>query len=152
MAGGTGAFRIFPGVAEQVQRMARYIELQQLAHGAFDLLNARIAELEDAVAHVADQVIVLPETVRSLIQREVLAKLVLGHQTCIQQQIERIVYRSPAYAVVPVLHVNIQGLYIKMFFAGIDLVKDGKTFGRLALLLLLQKLYEQLLYFLLYSC
>ena len=124
------------GIGVQVQRMVIHFKAQHFAHSRFDLLYARIAELEHFVAMQADQVIVLTETVTLLVHRHVLSELMAFYQTAVQQQVERIVYRCAAYTVLAVLHVDEQRIHIKMFFMRVNFVEYGVAFRRLPLLVL----------------
>lgn len=104
------------------------VELQDFAHHALDLLDTRIAKLYHFAAIDTNDVVVLLIAVRLLELRHVFSKLMLGHQIAIQQNLQGIVNRSTAYAVLLVFHVNVERFHIEMVVSTVDLFQDGKTF------------------------
>ncbi len=81
------------------------------------------------VAFRANEVVVLLVAVGLLVLCQVLAKLVFAHQVTLHQQVQRVVYGGPAYAVVFVFHADIQRFHVKVAVAGIDLFQDRIAFG-----------------------
>jgi hypothetical protein len=74
----------------------------------FDLMDARITIFIHPAADRANNVIVLLAGIGFFKLRDILAELVLDHQTAIKQQFHRIVQRGTADAVTIIFHVDIQ--------------------------------------------
>jgi hypothetical protein len=68
------------GVAIQVEGVADDFEFQQLAHGASDLLYARITKLKYFFAMIANQVVVLFVSKSLFVMRGILPELVAFYQ------------------------------------------------------------------------
>lgn len=88
--------------------MMHHVEMQYFFHRFLNILNSRIAELDYFMAIGANQVIVLLETIRFFILRQVLAELMFTHQIALNQQVQGIVHRCPAYPVIVVLHTDVE--------------------------------------------
>lgn len=108
--------------------MCRDLEGKEFFSSFFYLLNARIAELENFIAILADQMIMLLVRIRSFKLGLVAAELVACDQPAFQQKLDRIVQCRTADAVFFIFHKNIQRLNIKMPALRIDLIQDRKTF------------------------
>ncbi len=70
----------------------------------------------------------------------------LAHQLTIQQQLNGVIERGPAYPVVFIFHQYVKRLYVKVLIMVIDLLENGIALGRFPLLVLLQIFSESLLY------
>lgn len=114
----------------EVERVVRDGEIELGAHRILNLLDTRIAELEEPPALGADQVVVLPALVGLLKVRHILPELVLHHQPAIQQELYGIVERGSAHPVVLVLHEDVERLDVEMPIAGVDLIEYRESFGR----------------------
>ena len=77
----------------------------------------------------------------------VLAKLMPGYQKTVLKQLQRIVKRSPAHLIFPVLHGLMQRFHIKVPGAGINLLQNGEALGRFAKFPCFQVRPENLAYF-----
>lgn len=117
--------------------MRVYLELEKATHHVLDFLNARITELVDLPAVEADEVVVLPVTVRFLVERHVIPELVLDHQVAVEQKIKGIVDCCTANVVIFVLHLQVKLLHIKVVVAGINFLQNSEALGSFPLLLLL---------------
>ena len=80
--------------------MIQDVEIQQVPHGGFYLLDPGIAKFNHFATIQADEVVVLLEAVGFLILGKVLAKLVLGDEVTTDQEFKSIVNGSPADPVV----------------------------------------------------
>jgi hypothetical protein len=87
--------------------MMENIKMKNFFCGLLNILNPGIAKFDNLVTIGADQVIVLLVTIRFLVLGQVLAKLVLTHQVALHQQVEGVVNRCPAYAVILILHADV---------------------------------------------
>ena len=94
--------------------MVLYLEFEQTAHHALNLLYARIAKLHDFTTVDTDDVVVLFIAVRLFELGHILPKLVLGYQVARYEQFEGIINGGPANAVFFIFHVDIQRFHIKM--------------------------------------
>ena len=110
------------------------------------LLNARIAELDQAAARSAYQMIVLAALVRPLEVRHIAPELVLHHEAALQQEVYRVIERGAAHPIVLVLHKDIQRFNVKMAATRVYLIQNGKTLRRLAVRFLRQKLRKYVFY------
>ena len=80
--------------------MIQYLKIQQIPHRRLDLLDARIAKLNHFTTIHTDEMVMLLKAMGLFILRQVLAKLVLGDQVTTDQELEGIVYCSPADPIV----------------------------------------------------
>jgi hypothetical protein len=69
------------------QGVVQHIEFEQIAYHRLDVVNSRVAKLHHLVAVRADQVVVLPVTVRLFVLGRVLPELVLYHQVAVYQDV-----------------------------------------------------------------
>ena len=127
-----------------------YIKFEQIAHRTGNLMNARVAELEHFIATLADQVVVLAETIGLFVMAGILPELMALHQSCIHQEVECIVNRGPAHLVAALFHLQEQGVYIEMRFMGVDFVEYGVAFRCFALTRALEICCEKFADFFLY--
>ena len=127
------------------------IKMKNLLGSLLNVLNPRIAEFNDLMTIRADQMVMLLVTIRFLILRQVLSKLMLTHQIALHQQIKGVVHRGPADPVVLVLHADIQRLHIKMTIPGINFLQDSVSLGRLPQRLVFQVRRKDLPDFLVYG-
>ena len=104
----------------------------------FDILDAWITELNHFTGIGNDHVVVLLGSMRFFKLRDVLPELVFAHQITSQQQFDGVVQCGTGNAVILVLHLNVQGFDIEMSFVIVDFRKDGKTFRRFSVPVLLQ--------------
>lgn len=100
----------------------RHLKLELLGNRVLNLLDTRIAEFNEFSTLRTDQMIVLLTFICALKVCHIFTKLMLDNQTTIKQKFYRVVESCSAYLVVLVFHKNIEGLYIEMPFARIDLV------------------------------
>jgi hypothetical protein len=110
-----------------------YAEVQHLAHHDFGVGYAWVAELEHLATVDTNQMVVLLESIRFLVHRLVVAKLMFNHEVAINEQVERVIHRGAAYTIVLILHVDVERLYIEVVVARVYLIKDGKALGGLTL-------------------
>lgn len=134
-----------------MQRVMRYLESQQATHGSFDLLQTGVAEFQNLIAVQADQMVVLSRAETLLVHCNIGAELVPFNKAAIQQQVECIIDRCSAHMVLPVFHLNEEGIHIEVVFVGINLVENGIPLGGLALFLPLQISGEDLADFQFYA-
>ena len=97
-----------------IERMMAGREVVEFACGLDNLLDPGVAKLDNIARIHIDQVIVLHAAVSLFKLGDVLAELMFYNQTAVQQQLNGIVKRGPAYPVVLILHENIEGLYIEV--------------------------------------
>ena len=116
--------------AIKIERMVHNFEIQQLAHHCFNVLNARVAKLNDFTTIHAYNMIVLFRAVAFFVEREVFTKLMLSHEVATDQEFEGVINRRAAHAVALVFHMNIQSFGIKMVVAFVYFFEDGVAFGR----------------------
>jgi len=69
--------------------MVVYIKLEQIAHRAGNLVYPWIAKFEHLVATLANEVVVLAETISLFVMAGILAELMAFHQTRIYQQVDK---------------------------------------------------------------
>ena len=110
--------------------MVHYAELLRFLHHFLNGIDSWIAEFHHLVAVGTDQMVVLPVGKRLLILTDVFAKLMPRYQKTVFQEFQRIVKRSPAYLIFPVLHGLMQRFHVKVPVAGINLLQNGKALGR----------------------
>ena len=122
------------------------LNTQQALYRILDLLYPGIAKLEYFPGIDTDKMIVLPGAEAFFKLCAVVPELVLYHQVAIQQQLDGVVQRSPAYPVFVVLHPDVQALNIKMPRGRIDLFQDSIALRCLAVAVLLQVFCKNLLY------
>lgn len=92
---------------------------------------SRIAEFDYLSGLHINQVIVLAALECSLELSDVLPELMLCHKITVEQKLYRVIERSTAYPVVFILHEDVERFDIKMAGAGVDLIKNSKSFRRL---------------------
>ena len=105
----------------------RDAEIQEITDHIFYLLHAGIAKLHHFAAIGADDVVVLFVAIRLFKLGEVFPELVLFHQITIDEQLQRIVHRSPADAVAAVFHVDVQSLGIEVVVAFVYFFQNGEA-------------------------
>ena len=127
------------------------IELQKLANGILNVLDAWVTEFHHFVAIGTDQMIMLPVTVGFFVLCQIFPKLMLCYQFTFHQQIQRIIYRSSADPVILVLHADVERLYIKMTVPGIDLFQNCVPLRCLSQRFLFQKPCQQPFYLIKYD-
>ena len=110
--------------------MVRYFKIQQFAYHRFDILDARVAKLDDFSTMHTYRMVVLFEAVGLFVLREVFSELVFADQIAVDQEVKRVVNRGATDAVVLVFHVDIQRLGIEMVAATVYFFQNGVTFGR----------------------
>ena len=128
-----------------IERVVTGREVIKLAGRLDNLLDPRIAELDHIARIHVDQMVVLHAAVSFLELGDVLAELMFYHKAAVQQKLNGIVQRGPAYPVVLVLHEDIEGFYIEVAVPGIDLVQNGIAFGCLTVPLSFKIISEDLL-------
>ena len=101
--------------------MAAYIKFEQIAHGARNLLNARITKLKYLFAFVTNQVVVLFVFVGFFKLRQVLSELVFGNKATVEQKFNGVIEGGAAHTVFFILHVNVKRFNIEMTTMRIDL-------------------------------
>ena len=84
-----------------------------------------IAKFEHLVATLANEVVVLAETISLFVMAGILPELMAFHQPGVDEQIERIVYRCPAHLIATLLHLQEQGIDVEMGLVRIDFVEYG---------------------------
>ncbi len=109
----------------------RNFDVERIFYKSPDLFDARIRKFHNLACFGIYKMIMLFKLVRSFELGTIIAELVLGHQTAIEQQFDRIVQSSTANPVLVILHANVKGLDIEMAIGIIDLFKYSKSFRRL---------------------
>lgn len=125
-------------VSVENKRVVHDAEIQHLPYHVLDRLDARIAELHYFMTICTNQMVVLLVTVRLFKLRQVFAKLVLGNQVAIHQNVQCVVDGRPAHPVTLVLHADIQFIYIEMILPGVNFFEDRKALGRFTKSLIFQ--------------
>ena len=123
------------------------LNVEHFFNSLFYRLDAGVTELYHLAGVGKDDMVVVPVEVGFFILRLVLPELVFSHQAAFQQQFYGIVQGGPAYAVLLVLHFDVQGFDIKVIFIVVDLLKYGKTLGRLTVTFVLKELGKDILYY-----
>jgi len=83
--------------------------------------------------------VVLAIKIRLLILCLIFAKLVFPNQLAFQQKLNGVVERGPAYPVLFVFHIDIEGFYIKMVVTIIDFLEYGIPFRCFPMSIFLQE-------------
>ena len=86
----------------------------QFARSVYNFMNSGIAELNYLTRFNINKMIVLPALICSFELGNVLSELMFDDQIAIEQQLNGIIKRRPAYPVILVLHKNIERLNIEM--------------------------------------
>lgn len=107
--------------------------VEQGADHVLDLAHTGIAKLQHLAAIQTDEVVMLPESITFLIDRLPRAKLMALDEVAFDEQVQGIVDRGAAHAVILVFHVEVERLHIKMVGATVDFLQYRKPLGRLAL-------------------
>ena len=121
------------------------IESKKFFRRFFYLLNAWIAEFENFVAILANQMIVLFVSICAFELRLVAAELVFGNESAFEQKLNRIVQSSAADTVLFIFHKDVQGFNIKMPALRINFIEYRESFGRFAVPLLSEMFGENIL-------
>lgn len=121
--------------------------VEHFFNSLFYRLDAGVTEFYHLAGIGEDDVVVIPVEIGFFVLRLVLPELVFAHQPAFQQQLYGVVQGGTAYAVLFVLHLDVKGFYIKVIFIVVDLLKYGKTLGRLAMAFVFQKLRKDILYY-----
>lgn len=122
----------------------QYLETLGIFHHFLDVVQARIAKFNHLVAIHTNQVIVVAAGIGFFKLADVLPKLVFGNQKTIDQQIQRIVNRSPADPIVLLFHRDKEAFYIEVPGPGINFFQNGESLWRFPKLFLLQIRSENL--------
>ena len=109
-----------------------YFEMEHLTHHVLDRLNSGITKFHNLMTIGTDQMVVLLETVRFLVLRQILAKLVLGDQVAVYQHVQRVIDRGTADPVLLVFHADVQLVDVEVIAAGVDFLQYRKSLGRFA--------------------
>ncbi len=118
-------------------------------HGTFNVFYSGVAKLQNFTGICHNYVVVLFVFVRFFKLCQIFAKLMFPNQVASQQQIDGIVKRRPTYAVIFILHFDVERLYIKVAFIGVNFIEYGKPFRSFTVAVLLQIGRKNLLYFIL---
>ena len=119
-------------VAEEVERVIGYVEFEQFPHCILDLLDTGVAKFGYFSTIVADEVVMLPVSVRFFIERQVFAKLMALDEVAVDEEFERVIDRGTADAVALVFHVDIQSLGVEVVAAAVNFFENRKTLRGLA--------------------
>lgn len=123
---------VFPtALTIHVQRVSLYFHVENLGHHIPDALDARVTELEQMITLLADQMIVLPETVTPLVLGLLVSELMADYQITVNQQFQRIVYRGPGNGYLLLFQANKQLISVEVVCGIIDLFEDGQSLLRL---------------------
>lgn len=95
-------------------------------HGFLYFMNPGIAIFINPAAGCTYNMVVLLKQIGFLKLRNVFSELMLDNQTAVEQQIHSVIESCPAYAVIVVLHVDIQLLHIEMTVLPVYFVEYGK--------------------------
>ncbi len=125
-----------------VQGVVLDLKVVDLGHHFLNTLDPGIAEFKELIAVHADQVVVLPVTVGALILRLFVTKLMLDNQVTVDEKVQCVVHRRPAYANAVLLQFRIQLVGVKMNRTLIDFFQNREPFRRLPLIPVLQKIAE----------
>ncbi len=88
--------------------MVHDLKIQQIPNHNLDVVDSRIAKLNDLVAFSTDKVVMLFIAIRLFKLSLVSAKLVLANQVAFYQKVKCIVHGCPAYLVVLVFHIDVK--------------------------------------------
>lgn len=119
--------------------MLLYFEVENLSDHLLNTLQSRIAKLEEFITIHADEMVVLPVTVRALVLGLIFTELVPYDQIAFQQQIERIIYSGATHPGLILPHSQEQLVRIEVIVVGIGLLQYSKSFRGLPLVALLQE-------------
>ena len=97
-----------------------------------DFKQSRVAKLHHRFRLDVDEMVVLAELVRPLILCAVVPKLVLDDQAAVQQQVDGIVERGAANAVLVVFHLVVERVDVEVPVVRVNLLEDGETLRRLS--------------------
>ena len=123
------------------------LNVKHFLDSLFDRLDPGVAEFYHLARIGKDNMVVIPVEIGFFVLRLILPELVFSHQAAFQQQFYGVVQGGPAYTVLLVLHFDVQGFYIKVIFIVVDLLKYGKTLGRLTVTFVLEELGKDILYY-----
>lgn len=115
-----------------------YTEIKHLSYHVLDRLDPRITELHHFMAIGTDQVIMLFVAIGFFELCQVFAKLVLGNEVAIHQNVERVVNRRAADTVTLIFHADVKLIYIEVIFPGVDLLQNRKPLRRFTKSLIFQ--------------
>ena len=114
------------------------LEVEQIAHHRFYLLNARVAKFHYLAAVNANYMVVLLVAVGFFVLGNVFAKLMPLNQIAIYEQLQRIINRGAANIVLLVFHFNVQRFGIEMVNASVYFLQYGIAFRRATLTVFFQ--------------
>ena len=118
--------------------MVEHLDAEQLLERGLDLLNARVAKLDDFTGVGEDDVVVLLDAVAFLVLGHFFAKLVLADQIAIDEQVHRVVQRGAAHAVFALGHVRVERFDVEVAVVRINLLQDRKALRRLSVAVLFE--------------
>ena len=87
--------------------MVEDLNAEEFLDGGLDLLDTRIAELDDLARVGEYDVVVLLDLVRTLVLGDLVTKLVLPDQAAIHQQFNGVVERRSRNPVIALLHMSV---------------------------------------------
>lgn len=129
-----------------VKRMIMRSEPVKFACSLYYLAHPWIAELNYLPCFNIYKVVVLPALVSPFKLGNVFSELVLYNQVAVEQYLDGVVQRSPAYPVILILHENIQRLNVEMTSPGIYLIQYSVSLGGLPVTFPFKILCEYLLH------
>ena len=104
------------------------LNVENLLNGPFDILDPGVAEFDYFTCVGQDHVIVLLVEEGLLVMGLILTELMPSNQSTIEQELYGVVKGGSADPVILVLHLDVQGLDVKMIIVFIDLLQNCKSF------------------------
>ena len=97
---------------------------QILFDGLLDFQQSGIAVLQHFSGVQIDEMVMLPELVRTFVLGAVVAELVFDHQIAVQEQLDGVVKGGSADTVFVVFHLVVQLLNVEMPMGGVYFLQD----------------------------
>jgi len=106
-----------------------HLHLEKTLNVLFYLFYTGIVKFKNFAGIIINKMIMLGICSRFFKLSIICAKLMLCHQSAIEQEFDRIIKRSSAYPVLVIFHPDIETLNIKMSLCCKNFLDNGKPFG-----------------------